>query len=90
MSWSFALLVVVVVLGFMFPPAAGGVGGKSPVVGERRLDCPSNILGASNSSRTFCESELLFRAAAAAKILAVDSLARSVTKLDATIWLTRR
>jgi len=52
MSWSFAVLVVVVVLGFMFPSTAGGVGGKSPVDGERRLDCPSNILGASNSSGT--------------------------------------
>ena len=70
----------------MFPPAAGGVGGKSPIVGERRLDCPSNILRASNSSTTFCESELPFRAAAAAtKIHAVDSLAMPITKLDATI-----
>jgi len=78
-------MILVVDVGFMFPSAAGGVGGKSPVVGERRLDCPSNILQASNSSTTFCEFELPFRATAVAKILAVDSLAISVTELDATI-----
>jgi len=60
--------------GILFPSSFGG---KSPVVGERQLDCPSNIIGASGS-------ELLFRAAAA-EILAVDSSATSFSKLDQTI-----